>query len=139
MSIHQRPRTDEPAEAECLFCSVLELRNRRFLAQNDSFVAMEDQFPVNPGHTLLIPKRHVSKFTDLQDNELLDFGRILRETQKLIASQSLVDGFNIGVNEGIAAGQTIEHLHIHLIPRFTGDVENPRGGVRNLKTALVEY
>ena len=64
---------------------------------------------------------------------------VLRKVQALVRSDSDAAGFNIGVNEGMAAGQTIEHLHIHLIPRYEGDVEHPRGGVRNIKAPLVEY
>lgn len=123
----------------CLFCSLADGRDRAILIEDERFFAVEDQFPVNPGHTLLIPKRHVSRFTELRDEELLSFGRVLKDAEKMLAAQQDIDGFNIGINEGEAAGQTIEHLHIHLIPRYKGDVENPRGGIRNLKQALVEY
>jgi diadenosine tetraphosphate (Ap4A) HIT family hydrolase len=118
---------------------MLEMRNCSFLDEDEFFFAVEDQFPVNPGHTLLIPKRHVSRFTDLKDNELLSFAHLLKDVQVVLTAQRPVDGFNIGINEGNAAGQTIEHLHVHLIPRFAGDVESPRGGIRNLKPALVAY
>lgn len=139
MSVPETRRTGNQAMADCLFCSLLAVSTRPILAENELFFAVEDQFPVNPGHTLLIPKRHISRFTELHDEEILSFGRLLRDVEKTLAARHPVDGFNIGVNEGAAAGQTIEHLHIHVIPRFTGDVENPRGGIRNLKAALVEY
>lgn len=139
MNIKQMHRLQDLAPEECLFCSFLIPGNRSIIATNDLFFAVADQFPVNAGHTLLIPKRHVSKLACLRDDELLSFGHLLKEVQQILATQHPVDGFNIGVNEGEAAGQTIEHLHIHLIPRFAGDVANPRGGIRNLKPALVEY
>jgi diadenosine tetraphosphate (Ap4A) HIT family hydrolase len=139
MNIKQIHRPRELAQEECLFCSFLMPGDRSMIATNDLFFAVPDQFPVNAGHTLLIPKRHVSKLADLRDDELLSFGHFLKEVQRVLASLHPVDGFNIGVNEGDAAGQTIEHLHVHLIPRFTGDVENPRGGIRNLKPPLAEY
>ena len=139
MNTKQIHRPQDLAPEECLFCSFQMAGSRSMIATNDLFFAVADHFPVNAGHTLLIPKRHVSKLADLRDDELLSFGHFLKEVQGVLESLHPVDGFNIGVNEGEAAGQTIEHLHIHLIPRFAGDVENPRGGIRNLKPALVEY
>ncbi len=91
-----------------------------------------DEFPVSRGHLLIIPKRHVSSYFDLSDNEkndiwkLVDYCKVMRE----IGEQS--DGFNVGINVGEAAGQSVNHAHIHLIPRYKGDVENPRGGVRGV-------
>lgn len=139
MSNAQRRPTGDLHVAGCLFCSLADGQDRPILVEDERFFAVEDQFPVNPGHTLLIPKRHVSRFTELGDEELLSFGRVLKDAEKILAAQQRIDGFNIGINEGEAAGQTIEHLHVHLIPRYKGDVENPRGGIRNLKPALVEY
>ncbi len=135
----QTRQTEDLRVAGCIFCSLADGRDRAILVEDEAFFAVEDQYPVNPGHTLLIPKRHVSRFTELRDEELLSFSRVLKDAEKMLTAQLGVDGFNIGVNEGVAAGQTIEHLHIHLIPRYKGDVENPRGGIRNLKPALIEY
>jgi diadenosine tetraphosphate (Ap4A) HIT family hydrolase len=139
MSNAQRRSSGDLRVEGCLFCSLADGRDRTILVEDERFFAVEDQFPVNPGHTLLIPKRHVSRFTELRDEELLSFSHVLKDAEKILAAQQDIDGFNIGINEGEAAGQTIEHLHIHLIPRYKGDVENPRGGIRNLKPALVEY
>ncbi len=86
----------------------------------------------------MIPYRHVSRLRDLTVEEFSEFREILETVQDELAAQN-AEGFNIGVNEGEVAGQTVSHLHIHVIPRYRGDVESPRGGIRNLKAALVEY
>jgi len=91
-----------------------------------------DQYPVNPGHTLLIPKQHIVSFAELSEEEVQDLFRLALSVIEWLESQYEPDGFNIGINQGAAAGQTIEHLHIHVIPRYRGDVEDPRGGVRNV-------
>ena len=124
---------------ECIFCQMLVKRDREILAENGDFFAVEDQFPVNEHHSLIIPKRHVLTLGHLREAEANSFFLILRQVQEHIRKTHSADGFNIGVNEGSAAGQTILHLHVHVIPRYVGDVKNPRGGVRNLKPALVEY
>jgi diadenosine tetraphosphate (Ap4A) HIT family hydrolase len=123
----------------CLFCEVLQTRSRRILTENAHFFVVEDQYPVNDYHSLIIPKRHLIRFSDLTSEEANSFIDVLRLSQERLRSQHGADGFNIGVNEGASGGQTISHLHIHLIPRYSGDVEDPRGGVRNLKPALVAY
>ncbi len=106
----------------CLFCHI---ENERVVAENDLAYAIRDGFPVTELHTLIIPKRHVEDYFGLTQEELLACDEIMN-------SDSSVDGFNIGMNSGESAGQTIFHCHIHLIPRRSGDVENPRGGVRHL-------
>lgn len=128
-------RTTHP---DCVFCQLRKHEDRQILARTQSFFAVRDKYPVNVGHTLLIPFRHVSRLRDLSVEEFGDLRQILGMVQDELADQS-AEGFNVGVNEGEAAGQTIPHLHIHVIPRYTGDVDSPRGGIRNLKTALVEY
>ena len=105
----------------------------RVIASNALAYAVNDGFPVTLGHTLLIPRRHVEDFFGLSDEELLACNQLLKALRASItAGDGLVQGFNIGMNAGAAAGQTIFHCHIHLIPRRHGDVENPRGGVRHL-------
>ena len=104
----------------------------RIVAENDLTYAVSDGFPVTEGHMLVIPKRHVEGFFGLTTDEVLSCNQLLKELHASIKTQDqLVKGFNVGMNVGAAAGQTIFHCHIHLIPRREGDVENPRGGVRH--------
>lgn len=121
----------------CIFCEYLKLGE--VILQNGKAFAIFDKFPVNEGHLLVIPKRHFADYFDAQEDEILAINSLLHQGRKLLKDKFQPDGFNIGVNVGYAGGQTIFHLHIHLIPRYEGDVENPRGGVRNLKKALVHY
>jgi diadenosine tetraphosphate (Ap4A) HIT family hydrolase len=115
---------------DCLFCSI---PSERIFASNDLVYAIRDSFPVTPFHTLVIPKRHIADYFGLTEAELIASNamlKILRES--LLTMDTTIEGFNIGINAGAVAGQTIFHCHIHLIPRRTGDVENPRGGVRHI-------
>jgi diadenosine tetraphosphate (Ap4A) HIT family hydrolase len=127
-------------EQDCPFCT---LGPERICAENDLAVAILDGFPVNPGHALIIPRRHIASFFEATKEEraalfdLLDEVRVrLQDTLHVpfadMEGERVPDGFNIGINDGAAAGQTVFHLHIHLIPRFVGDCEDPRGGVRKL-------
>ena len=92
--------------------------------------ARYDRYPVSPGHLLLIPFRHVAGLFDATDAELAALLALVREAKTLLDEQYRPDGYNVGVNVGTAAGQTVMHLHVHLIPRYAGDVDDPRGGVR---------
>ena len=87
---------------------------------------------VSPGHTLVIPRRHVASFFDLTPEEINACMALIAEERKLLDEKFKPDGYNIGVNVGPAAGQSILHVHIHIIPRYQGDVENPQGGVRHV-------
>ena len=101
---------------------------------------VKDSFPVTKQHTLIIPHRHVSNFFDLNANELDDLNKILKEQRKkLLKLDKNITAFNIGVNAGVDAGQSIMHCHIHLIPRRKGDIENPRGGVRGVIPSKQKY
>ncbi len=120
----------------CVFCNV---PDEDIIAENDLAFAIFDRFPVNEGHVLVIPKRHVATYFDASTDELAACHRLILEVKPLLEERFGATGLNLGVNVGVDAGQTIMHLHIHVIPRYTGDVENPRGGVRNLKPNLVEY
>jgi ATP adenylyltransferase len=114
----------------CLFCDI---PPERVIAENDLAYAIRDGFPVTPLHTLIIPKRHAATFFDLREDEILACNRLMQDLRAAILREDpTVDAFNIGMNAGEAAGQTVFHCHIHLIPRRKGDVENPRGGVRHL-------
>jgi len=120
---------DERAD-DCIFC---ELPTERIIAENELCVAIRDGFPVTPMHTLIIPKRHVADYFDLYQPELNAMHTMLVEQRRQIAAEDdTVTGFNLGVNAGGDAGQTIFHVHVHLIPRRAGDVERPRGGVRGV-------
>lgn len=120
---------EERAEA-CVFC---ELPTERIIAENELCVAIRDGFPVTPMHTLIIPKRHVADYFDLYQPEMNAIHAMLAEQRSLTAAaDDTVTGFNVGVNAGSDAGQTIFHVHVHLIPRRAGDVEQPRGGVRGV-------
>ena len=116
--------------SSCLFCSI---PPERIIAENDLAFAIRDGFPVTEDHTLVIPKRHAEDYFELTAEELLACDDLLRKLRgDILYADSGVQGFNIGMNVGAAAGQTIFHCHIHLIPRRSGDVENPRGGVRGV-------
>jgi len=111
----------------CPFCS---LDQSSIVLVNDHAVAIYDAFPVTLGHCLIIPKRHVESFFETTKEEQAAMLDLLDEMRWILLRELNPDGFNIGVNDGAAAGQTVMHLHIHLIPRYTGDAEDPRGGVR---------
>ena len=111
----------------CPFCA---LGGDRVLASDGLSVVVRDGFPVSPGHTLIIPRRHIGSFFDATPGERASLLHLLYQAQHALASEFHPDGWNIGINDGPAAGQTVPHLHIHLIPRYTGDSADPRGGVR---------
>ena len=92
-----------------------------------------------PGHTLLIPRRHVVSLFDVTVVEWVELGQLLVEASAALRSEFQPDGFNIGVNDGAAAGQTVRHLHVHLIPRYRGDHPDPRGGVRWVLPEKAKY
>lgn len=115
---------------KCLFCN---LPKEKIITENEFSYAIRDKFPVTEKHSLIIPKRHVDDYFDLTTDELIGCDLLLRSVKKeILTVDDSVQGFNIGMNCGAVAGQTIFHCHIHLIPRRQGDVENPRGGVRNI-------
>lgn len=122
---------------DCIFCNYN--NSDEVVIQNNLAYAMYDHFPVNKGHLLVIPKRHFASYFEASEEELLAIQEIIRRSKEMLDVELNPDGYNIGINIGEAAGQTIFHLHVHLIPRFFGDVENPRGGIRHLKKAIVEY
>jgi diadenosine tetraphosphate (Ap4A) HIT family hydrolase len=112
---------------ECQFC---DLPESRVWFDQGAVIVFRDAYPVSPGHTLIIPKRHVNSFFELVSEECEDLFLALQRAKDLLLSELRPDGFNIGINDGIAAGQTVLHLHVHLIPRYRGDLEEPRGGIR---------
>lgn len=124
-------------EKECIFCNLYP--NREIIAQNDLALAFFDAFPVNPGHALIIPKRHVADYFDLTEDEVAAMQALLREVKAIVEKRFNTDGYNIGVNVNAAAGQSVFHVHMHLIPRYKGDVENPKGGVRGVIPSKQKY
>ena len=121
----------------CLFCELL--NNKKIAVENDWAFAIFDSFPVNPGHVLVIPKRHVANYFDLTTDEVLAIQDLLQRMKTEVDSKFHPDGYNIGVNVGAEAGQSIFHVHVHLIPRYKGDVERPRGGVRGVIPSKQSY
>ena len=116
--------------SDCIFCSP---PKERLYLSNDLAYAIWDGFPVTAYHSLVIRFRHAEDYFSLSSDEVLACDELLRQARaKLLSEDASIKGFNIGLNVGAAAGQTIFHCHFHLIPRRTGDVENPRGGVRHI-------
>lgn len=117
-------------DAECPFC---DLPIDRIISENELAVAIRDAYPVTDGHSLIIPRRHISNYFELHQPERNAIEQLVHKCRdSLKASNKSIDGFNIGVNAGTSAGQTVKHTHLHLIPRRTGDMDNPRGGVRGV-------
>lgn len=123
----------EHRQTGCLFCDVQVNDRQRIVADNTLAFAIRDGFPVTEGHTLFIPKRHALDYFELSQAEINAINQLMTQQKDLLQhSDKTIEGFNIGMNCGEAAGQTIFHCHVHLIPRRRGDVENPRGGVRHV-------
>jgi diadenosine tetraphosphate (Ap4A) HIT family hydrolase len=116
----------------CIFCDQADPQLNRVLCENDGFFARFDNFPVSPGHIEIVPKRHVESLFDLSAVEAAEAFDLLRQAWAMLATEFGPDGCNVGINEGAAAGRTIGHLHIHLIPRYSGDDPDPRGGIRKI-------
>lgn len=121
---------------DCPFCNI---GNERIIVSNSLAVAFYDGFPVSEGHSLIVPKRHVSSFFDLTDEEKSAMLDLLEKMKVIVDERFHPDGYNIGVNVGESAGQSIFHVHMHLIPRYNGDVPNPRGGVRGVIPGKQNY
>ncbi|RKZ93534.1 MAG: HIT family protein [Candidatus Parabeggiatoa sp. nov. 1] len=113
--------------SNCPFCH---LDNQQIIFQDELVITLKDGYPISPGHILIIPKRHIPSLFDVTDEEQMALLHALRAAQNELKQQYAPDGYNIGINDGLAAGQTVMHLHIHLIPRYTDDCPDPRGGVR---------
>lgn len=109
------------------------------LGESALAVAFLDAFPVNPGHVLVVPRRHVASLFALSDEEQRAVWELLPVARRAIEQGHAPAGYNVGVNVGAAAGQTVDHAHVHLIPRYEGDVEDPRGGVRWVVPARAAY
>ena len=112
---------------KCIFCN---LRDERIIYECNHTIAFIDTYPASPGHTLVVPKRHILTYFDASEDEILAIGKAVQICKEFLDNEFNPDAYNIGINNGEAAGQSIKHLHVHIIPRYKGDVEDPKGGVR---------
>lgn len=122
----------------CVFCDYIE-RKDKIAYENELAFAIYDAFPVNKGHMLILPKRHVESYFDLSADEKSAIQRLLVQSREHINKLYHPDGYNIGVNDGAYAGQTILHCHIHMIPRYKGDINDPQGGIRGVIPSKQKY
>ena len=120
----------------CPFC---DLASSRVCLENDTALALPDAFPVTEGHTLVVPKRHVASLFDLSEEEQVAIWRLVALVRAKLMADVHAEAFNIGINDGAAAGQTVMHAHVHVIPRRKGDSPDPRGGVRWIKPEKARY
>ena len=120
----------------CPFCT---LPKERVIDSNHHGMVIRDGFPISPGHTLVIPNRHIGSFFELSPDERQSLLELLDAAKLVLDSELKPDGYNIGINDGPSAGQTVPHLHIHLIPRYNGDQTDPRGGVRWIIPEKADY
>ncbi len=120
----------------CPFC---ELPGERVIDQTEHGIVIRDGYPVSPGHTLVIPRRHTDSFFDLSRTERDELFSLLERARGALEKEFSPKGYNIGINDGPAAGQTVPHLHVHLIPRYDGDCDDPRGGVRWIFPEKADY
>ena len=161
-----------PSEQNCYFCKVTSGQADPFIFENRSFVGIFDTNPVNPGHALVIPRRHVVSIFDLNEEEQSDYFDALHGVKSVIEATNFAelyssmmargdlsdrpvdhietvlelpflgnkpDAYTVGNNDGREAGRSIDHLHVILLPRYKGDVENPRGGIRNVIAERANY
>ena len=120
----------------CPFCI---LPAERIIDSNQFGVTIRDGFPISPGHTLVIPKRHIGSWFAISNEEQLGLLDLLARAKVVLQEELNPDGYNIGINDGPVAGQTVPHLHMHLIPRYKGDIDDPRGGVRWIIPEKAKY
>lgn len=123
-------------EQSCPFCTIPAVR---IVDENESAYLILDGYPISPGHSLIIPKRHVGSFFEATPQEREALLAILDQAKALVEKSHSPDGYNVGINDGAAAGQTVPHLHIHLIPRYAGDQKDPRGGIRWIIPTKADY
>ena len=120
----------------CPFCT---LPPERIIDSNNLALVIRDGYPVSPGHTLVIPKRHIGSWFEITQAEQQALLDLLANAKAVLETEFKPDGYNIGINDGPTAGQTVPHLHMHLIPRYKGDLEDPRGGVRWIIPGKAKY
>lgn len=120
----------------CPFCNP---SPKRIVTEGVAAMALWDSYPLNPGHVLIVPRRHVSSWFEATAVEREEILRLADVARRIVIERHSPDGFNLGINDGAAAGQTVPHLHLHLIPRYRGDVPDPRGGVRWIIPERAQY
>jgi diadenosine tetraphosphate (Ap4A) HIT family hydrolase len=130
----ERSALSDPVQ--CPFCALDPVRT---LAELKLAVIYQDGFPVSRGHTLILPRRHIGTLFEATNAEQVALSRALKQAKAILDDQLRPDGYNIGINHGTAAGQTVPHMHIHLIPRYKGDQEDPRGGIRWVLPEKAKY
>ena len=116
---------------DCVFCNIIKDK-KEIIAENSLAVAFYDSFPVSKGHTLIIPKRHVETYFDLNEEEIKAIFNLSQEVKEILIKLYQTDGYNVGFNVGVDGGQSVMHCHMHVIPRYHGDALNPRGGIRKV-------
>ncbi len=121
-------------DTTCPFCEPGEI-----IVENDLALAIFDRYPVSHGHILVIPKRHLADIFEATPDELRALSALTRRVREFVEEEYAPDGYNIGINSGRAAGQSIMHLHIHFIPRYSGDRRDPKGGVRGVIPKKQKY
>jgi diadenosine tetraphosphate (Ap4A) HIT family hydrolase len=124
-------------QERCAFCE--QIQSGKALIAGDLAVVLPDGFPVSPGHTLIVPRRHVADYFALNHAEQVALWALVPQVKALIERAHAPDGYNIGMNLGKAAGQTVPHVHLHVIPRYVGDAADPRGGIRWILPARAAY
>jgi diadenosine tetraphosphate (Ap4A) HIT family hydrolase len=128
----RRRRAFRQTAADCILCRFDDTSVNTILIQSRRFYARHDNFPATAGHIEIVPKWHVVSFFELTPSEAREAFSLMVTAQQWLREQYKPDGFTIGINDGKAAGRSIDHLHIHIIPRYVGDVEDPRGGIRQV-------
>ncbi|MEC7838569.1 MAG: HIT family protein [Chlamydiota bacterium] len=124
----------------CIFCQMVEKsREVEIVAQFEHTFVIKDQYPVSPGHLLIIPKHHTENWFTATEEVKKEITFVLDELKAFLDREYQPDGYNIGINSGKVAGQTVMHLHVHLIPRYEGDMDDPRGGVRGVIPSKQKY
>jgi len=126
----------EPQTKKCPFCPP---KDHEVLETHALAVAIKDSFPLTRGHALVVPRRHVASFFELTAEERAAVLELLDRAKGALDKEYSPDAYNIGINDGAAAGQTVMHLHVHLIPRYKGDADDPRGGVRWIFPKKADY
>ncbi|MFH1436550.1 MAG: HIT family protein [Pseudomonadota bacterium] len=127
----------DPQKGSCPFCK--RLREDDIIAETKLAAAISDAFPVSPGHMLIVPKRHEPSYFGLTPEEVTAILELVNLAIEILDAERRPDGYNIGINEGAAAGQTVSHVHVHLIPRYKGDAPDPRGGIRWIMPERAKY
>ncbi len=121
---------------DCPFCTIAP---EKMVAQDSLTFTVRDTLPLSPGHTLILPKRHIASIFEATKEEVAALWEAIQQARRGLIREFSPDGFNIGINDGLASGQTILHLHIHLIPRYKGDMPDPRGGIRWIFPEKAKY